>query len=141
MLRPSLAAVAALLVGAACAANPKPGEPGYAYNLTGSYDVTFVVEGTPYTGTADLSTAPGGALSGTVALDDPATVLGSIDRGTVVGDSVHYNGSYSIQENGCSGTFEGHGTIAEGGAGANGPFRVEDDCDSGTLSGTFSFQR
>ena len=66
----------------ACAANPKPGEPGYPYNLSGPYQVEVVVQGTPYHGMMDLSMEPGGALGGTFQVIDPVQVGGSIE-GTI----------------------------------------------------------
>ena len=48
-------------LASACAGNPEPGESGYPYNLAGRYQAEFLVDGAPYRGTIDLSTAPGGA--------------------------------------------------------------------------------
>ena len=44
---------------AACAGNPEPGEPGYAFNVNGEYAIEFVADdGQVYTGTMQLETRP-----------------------------------------------------------------------------------
>ena len=46
-MRPTASAmfvVPLLLALVACAGNPKPGEQGYPYNLSGSYQAEFLVE-------------------------------------------------------------------------------------------------
>lgn len=124
---------------AACAGNPKPGEPGYAYNLTGPYQAEFVVDGTPYRGTIDLSTAPGGALTGSFMVTDPAHINGTVE-GMVVADSVDFQMPYEILENGCSGVVYGRNAIAQGGGSFGGPIRLDDSC-GGELTGTATIQR
>lgn len=128
----------ALGLALACAANPKPGEPGYAYNLQGVYASTYTVEGTAYTGTTELATGAGGAVSGDFALEQPVRIVGEM-TGTVTGDSLSFSGTYT-QSGGCDGTVSGTGAIAEGGDRAEGPLQVDDSC-GGALSGTFAFER
>src|SRR5688500_20403330 len=64
---------------AACAGNPEPGESGYPYNLTGRYQAEFLVEGNAYRGTLDLTTAPAGAVPGSLAVRDPAEGVDSVE--------------------------------------------------------------
>lgn len=128
----------ALGLAAACAANPKPGEPGYAYNVQGIYSSSYVVEGTAYEGTTEFDIVPGGAVTGNFSLDRPVRILGDV-TGTVTGDTLSFSGTYT-QEAGCDGTLNGTGTIAAGGARVEGPFEVDDSC-GGLLKGTFAFER
>ena len=122
----------------ACAANPKPGEPGYPYNLSGPYQVEVVVQGTPYHGMMDLSMEPGGALGGTFQVIDPVQVAGSIE-GTIAADTLDFRMPYE-QSNECSGVVSGRIAVAAGGATASGPVVVDDSC-GGPMNGTISIQR
>ena len=123
----------------ACAGNPKPGEQGYPYNLTGQYQAEFLVDGTPYRGTMDLSTATGGAVSGSFEVTEGAHVVGSVE-GTIAADSLDFTIPYEILDNGCAGTVSGRGGIVEGGAGFGGPIRLDDSC-GGQMEGTLSVTR
>lgn len=123
----------------ACAGNPKPGEQGYPYNLTGQYQAEFLVDGTPYRGTMDLSTAPGGVVSGSFQVTEPAQVVGSVE-GAIVADTLDFQMPYEILDNGCSGTVHGRGAIVEGGAGFGAPILLDDSC-GGELSGTATVTR
>jgi hypothetical protein len=123
---------------AACAGNPKPGEAGYPFNLIGSYRAEFVVEGTPYRGDMDLSTAPGGAVSGRFSVVGPNLVVGTVE-GTIATDSLAFLMPYE-QADGCAGTVEGSAAISEGGAGFAGPVQIEDSC-GGTLNATLTVER
>ncbi len=123
---------------AACAANPKPGEPGYPYNVSGAYASTFMVEGSPYTGTTTLATAPGGAVTGTMNLTSPAPITSSV-TGTVTADSLKLTIPYTSPDN-CTGTAYLNGTVGEGGAQATGDMVVDDSC-GGNLLGTFTLIR
>lgn len=129
--------VTAVLCGA-CAGNPQPGDRGYAYNLSGSYDATYDLDVGSYSGTIDLETARGGAVTGKYLFVDPDTVEGSVS-GTIVGNEFNYSGPYT-RTGGCGGTLNGSGVITEGGTSVSGEVQIEDDC-SGPISGTYSFDR
>lgn len=122
----------------ACAGNPRPGEAGYPYNLTGSYRAEFVVQGTPYRGDMNLATAPGGIVSGDFSVTGPDAVVGTVE-GTITTDSLAFVMPYE-QVGGCAGTVEGTAAISEGGASFTSPITVEDSC-GGTLSGTLTVER
>lgn len=122
---------------AACAGNPKPGEQGYPYNLTGRYSAEFLVEGTAYRGTMDLSTAPGGTVSGSFAVTDPVQVVGSVE-GTILGDSLDFLMPYEVIVEGCAGTLHGRAGIHEGGAGFVAPVSSEGPCGAGNGTVTVS---
>jgi hypothetical protein len=123
---------------AACAGNPRPGEAGYPYNLTGSYRAEFVVQGTPYRGDMNLATAPGGIVSGSFSVTGPDAVVGTVE-GTMATDSLAFVMPYE-QVGGCAGTVEGTAAVSEGGAGFASPITVQDSC-GGTLSGTLTVER
>ena len=124
---------------AACAANPKPGEPGYPYNLSGAYQVEVVVDGAPYRGTMELSTAPGGTVNGSFLVTEPVHVAGTVE-GAIVADTLDFRMPYEIQENGCAGVVSGRGGVAEGGGAFSSPVVLDDSC-GGEMSGTISIQR
>jgi hypothetical protein len=123
----------------ACAGNPRPGEPGYPYNLSGRYEAEFIVDGTPYRGLMDLSTAPGGAVSGSFTVTDPANVMGTVG-GAIVADTVDFQMPYEILDNGCSGVLYGRNAIAEGGEAFGGAIRLDDSC-GGEMAGMARIQR
>lgn len=123
---------------AACAGNPEPGDPGYRYNVSGRYSASFVVEGTPYTGTMDMSTAPGGAVTGTMAITEPAEVT-STASGTVSADTLRLTIPYQLPD-GCGGTARLTGAINDGGGGVAGDMNLDDSC-GGALSGSFILTR
>ena len=128
------------IVAGACAGNPKPGDAGYAYNVSDAYVAEFVVDNTSYTGSMTLETAPGGAVAGTMSVTVPATITGTV-TGTVVADTLTFESDYEIAENGCTGTVDGVGVIAEGGGSVAGLMDVYDACADQTLTGTFDLTR
>lgn len=127
-----------LLLTIGCAANPRPGDAGYPYNLEGPYGSIFSLQGTTYEGSARLQTLPDGTVEGEFTVTTPLTMQGRI-TGTVSADHLAISGSYR-QERGCEGTVTGTGTIDDGGGVAQGALRVEDTC-GGVLEGTFRFTR
>ena len=139
MRQTKLCLIAFAAFAAACAGNPEPGDSGYPYNLTGRYQAEFLVEGNPYRGTMDLTTAPGGAVTGSFAVTDPGQVVGSVEA-TIVADSLDFQIPYEILENGCAGVVRGRGAIAEGGTGLTGAIQLDDACD-GQMSGTLTLTR
>jgi hypothetical protein len=139
--RRALTSVVLLAAGmaAGCAGNPGPGESGYPYNLNGEFDVAFLVQGMPYSGTTTLSTAPGGVVTGDVRFDRPVEVVGSFD-GSVRDSTLLFESMYE-RDMGCRGTVIGEGIVLPGGAGASGTIEVADDCAGGVMEGTFEIAR
>ncbi|MFO8174509.1 MAG: hypothetical protein ACQET1_10110 [Gemmatimonadota bacterium] len=123
----------------ACAGNPGPGEAGYPFNLSGSYDGEIFVEGMSFSSAMDLRTAPGGTLEGTYAVTSPVNMTGRVD-GTLVADTARFSLSYVNPMDGCSGTLEGTGPVEEGGTAFSGRTRIQDSCN-GYLSGSFRFRK
>lgn len=130
----ALAGLATMALLAACSGNPQPGDSGYAYNVTGDYELTVVIDGMTYAGMAALSTMKGGQVSGSVDFTSPETITGAL-IGTVVGDSLEFSSAY--ERGACVGVLTGQGTITEGGESAAGAVSVDDDCAPGPMAGDF----
>lgn len=141
-MRSKLLSSATLVVAlSACAGNPEPGEPGYAFNVEGEYAAEFVDDdGQTYSGTMQLSTGEGGAVSGTMSLTDPMTIGGTAE-GLVVGAQLQIAVSYTIPDTGCSGVASGTGTIEEGGGRVAGDVEIEDECGDAPSAATFALTR
>jgi hypothetical protein len=129
-------AVAAL---AACSGNPMPGDSGYPYNMTGTYDTEIEALGTVYAGPADISTSPGGLIYGTIQLIGPETVLGDME-GSISGDTLTFESHYE-RGGGCTGVLSGVGVIEEGGGSVAGDAVVDDDCSGDLFDAVFSMSR
>jgi len=134
--------IAMLGAAVACGSPPQPGEPGYAFNVDGAYTAEFAADdGTVYTGTMELETLPGGEVTGTMSLVDPATINGTV-QGMVVGADLTLSVDYEIVEQGCGGIASGGGVIDEGGDSASGTVDISDACGGGApLSATFTLTR
>ena len=129
----SVLSVAVLATG--CAGNPAPGDSGYQYNLNGTYEAAFEAQGTAYTGTMSISTAPGGVVTGTVLLTSPAEVIGDV-TGMVADSTFNFESDY-MRDGGCGGMLVGTGPIRSGGAGSSGTVEIADDCMGGMMEGSF----
>lgn len=129
------AAVAVL----ACSGNPLPGEKGYPYNTTGTYDTEFEAMGVVYAGPARITTSPGGLVYGTVELSGPENVEGDFN-GSIAGDTLTFESNY-LRGGGCTGLLSGQGSIAEGGGAIEGTAVVDDDCSGDLFDATFVMTR
>jgi hypothetical protein len=134
-----LTAGIAVLVMAACSSNPMPGERGYPYNMTGSYDTEIDALGTVYAGPAEITTSPGGLIYGTIQLGGPETVLGDME-GSISGDTLTFESHYE-RGGGCTGVLSGVGVIEEGGGAVSGDAVVDDDCSGDLFDALFSMTR
>ena len=134
-LRTAASVLSVSVLAAGCAGNPAPGESGYKYNLNGTYETVIEAQGTAYTGTMSVSTAPGGAVTGTVLLTSPAEVIGDV-TGMVVDSTFGFESDY-VRDGGCGGTLIGTGAILSGGAGSSGTVEIADDCMGGMMEGSF----
>jgi len=132
-----LVASAFLLLLAACAGNPGPGDPGYAFNVSGDYSGQFVVEGQGIAATLSLQTAPGGVVSGQVRVTEMG--ISAEIQGMVAGSQLTLRIAYRNPGNGCDGVAEGTATITEGGATFSGPMTVT-ECGQ-SMGASFSFRR
>lgn len=132
--------LATFMLGAACAAGPRPGDPGYPYNVQGQYSGRLMVGGEPFDATFDLSTRRGGRVLGSFAVRAPLEIEGRAD-GTVVDDLLRITLTYQSAARGgaCDGSVEGILTVTMGGAVVDGPVTITDCGDA--LSGRMSFRR
>lgn len=109
---------------------------GYvAADLKGDYNVEFVVQETPYTGT--FKTTPGEKSAFTAKLDftTPSRVLADV-TGKTAGDSITFDAKYEDQGRGCTGTLTGKGKVEKDATKSAGVIEINDSC-GGVMSGTF----
>jgi hypothetical protein len=120
-----------------CSRGAAPGDDGYRYNLAGRYASDMKVRETRYTGSMQLATRPGGAVSGTMTLTAPIAIIGELS-GTVTGDSINFGGPYRTPD--CTGVLRGRGRITAGGGSASGSVYIDDGC-VGPMAGSFRLER
>jgi hypothetical protein len=132
--------IAILTVFTACGGTPGPGDSGYAFNVDGAYNGTVSVEGQAFSGSLELTTAPGGVVSGTFRVTQPVEMGGDVE-GTLMNDQLTVRMSYGSNPlTGCnSGSMTGTLTVTEGGARVAGPVTI-DDCGQ-ILGGSVRYTR
>lgn len=135
---PGLLVLVAILVG--CAGSPGPGDAGYPYNVAGDYSGSLTVAGVTMTGTIQVNTQPGGSVTGTVSVNRPIQINGTLN-GTLMGDQLTVGIAYGNNPaTGCSGgTMDGALTISEHGANISGAVKIA-DCGE-ILDATIDFSR
>jgi len=133
-----LLVLAGLVAG--CAASLGPGDAGYPYNVDGDYSGSLMVSGLTMTGTIGVSTQPGGMVTGTVSVNRPIQINGTLN-GTLAGDQLTVGIAYGNNPaTGCSGgTMDGALTISEHGANISGAVKIA-DCGE-MLDATINFSR
>lgn len=129
----------AAFLAAGCAGNPEPGDSGYRFNLNGGYDAMVEAQGTAYMGTAELTTLPGGAVTGSIVLTSPGQVEADV-TGTVTDSTFQFESVY-VRDGGCEGVLLGTGRIEPEGVAASGSVDIADDCSGSMLAGSFKFSR
>jgi hypothetical protein len=122
---------------ASCAGNPGPGEPGYPFNVSGTYSGQFTVEGQAISATLSLETAKGGAVTGEVRVAEMGIVAKV--EGTVVGSQLNLRIVYRNPSTSCDGLAESTATIGEGGVTISGPVAIT-ECGQ-PMGGSLSFRR
>ena len=137
--RAGIFAGSAAVAVTACSGNPMPGDKGYPFNMTGTYDTSVEAMGTVYSGPAEITTSPGGLIYGKLQLDGPETVVGDFE-GSVSGDTLTFELRYE-RAGGCTGLLSGQGVIAEGGGSASGNAVVDDDCTGDLFDAAFAMSR
>ncbi len=135
---PGLLVLTALSVS--CAGSPGPGDAGYPYNVAGDYSGSLTVAGVTMTGTIQVNTQPGGSVTGTVSVNRPIQINGTLN-GTLMGDQLTVGIAYGNNPaTGCSGgTMDGALTISEHGANISGAVKIA-DCGE-ILDATIDFSR
>ena len=101
------------------------------------YDVRYDA-GRAYEGTARISVASGGAVSGSLAIETPLRMSGDI-RGTIAGGRVTFDHPYTIGD--CTGRMQGSGAVSRNGASIEGTVEIGGACVPQPLKGTFRFTR
>lgn len=128
-----------MLLLAGCSGGPRPGYPGYAYNVSGVYSGRLMVEDQPFDAELELATARGGRVRGSFRVRQPLAIDGRVE-GAVLDDLLRLTVTYrSAERTDCSGRVEGILTIEAGGGTIEGPVTVS-DCDD-ALPGRMSFRR
>jgi hypothetical protein len=132
-------AAAGVMIVAACASAPGPGDAGYAYNVDGRYSGRLMVEAAPFDASFDLRTSPGGRVRGTFGVRAPLEIEGSIE-GMVLDDLLRVTLTYEATGGrDCESRIEGILTISPGGQVVDGPVTITDCGDA--LPGRMSFRR
>ncbi|MFV1988863.1 MAG: hypothetical protein ACC682_16445 [Gemmatimonadota bacterium] len=134
---------ASVAIAAACGGTPQPGDPGYEFNLNGEYAVEFSADdGQSYAGTMQLTTAPGGAVTGTMSLVSPLSVDGTAE-GMIVGAQLELDVEYFIPDNQCGGRAVSSAVIEQGGNMATGTSDIssDDNCAGGPTTAAFTLSR
>ena len=123
-----LFSIAALATLTACSGTPGPGDSGYTYNVDGTYTGAVSVDGEgTFSGSLELTTAPGGVVSGTFRITQPVQIVGDIE-GTLMNDELSVRMTYGSNPlTGCDGgSMTGTLTVAEGGASVSGRVTIDD---------------
>ncbi len=124
---------------AACGGGPRPGDPGYAYNVMGVYSGRLVVEGESFDAELDLAMSRGGRVRGSFRVRQPLAIDGRAE-GTIIDNLLRLTVTYGADGRpACDGRVEGILTIQPGGALIEGPVTVA-DCDD-ALGGRMTFRR
>ena len=141
-IRAACATIVLAAVAAACGGPPQPGDPGYAYNLDGDYNVEFDGDdGTTYSGTLSLTTEAGGVVAGTLALVSPMGIDGTAE-GMIVGAQFDMTLRFFIPDAQCGGVATSTATIAQGGDSAEGTAEIAPDPEcGGPSSAVFTLTR
>ena len=136
----SLAILAITALFAACAGTPGPGDSGYAFNANGLYTGGLDFQVVTLNGTIELTPGPGGAVTGTFSITQPAPISGTL-AGTIVGDQLTFEITYGQNAlTGCSGgTMKGTVTVSDGGSSLTGTVTA-DDCGT-VIPGDMEFSR
>jgi len=121
----------------ACAGTPGPGEPGYPYNVTGSYSGQFIVEGQSISATLSIETLKGGEVTGEVRVAEMG--IAAKVQGMVVGSQLSLRIAYRNPGSGCDGVAETTATIGDGGETISGPVAIT-ECGQ-AMGGSLSFRR
>lgn len=141
-LRRSIALPAAALLLAACAGKvpirePAPGDPGYAYNVSGTYAGMVSVEGQTIPATMVLETGPEGTVTGELRVAEMG--ITAPVEGTISGDQFSLHIGYFNPGSGCNGAARSTATVEHGGGAFSGGMSLS-ECGQ-TMSGALRFRR
>lgn len=126
-----------MILAAACATAPAPGDVGYPYNVVGAYRGRFMFDGQPFDATMNLRTGARGRVTGAFRVAAPVELDGPVE-GVVIDDLFRLTVSYR-DPFGCASTLEGLLTVQAGGNQLEGPVTVEGCGES--VAGRMAFRR
>lgn len=138
----SFALPAAALLLAACAGKapirePAPGDPGYAFNVSGTYTGMISVEGQTIPATMVLETGREGVVTGEVRVAEMG--ITAPVEGTLSGDQFTLNIGYFNPGSGCNGAARSTATVEQGGGAFSGGMSIS-ECGQ-SMSGALRFRR
>jgi len=120
-----------------CAGGPRPGDVGYAFNVSGDYFGRVHLEGEPFDATVSLSTGRRGTVSGSFKVSVPVLIVGQVE-GVIIDDLFRIRITY-LSPGGCDGVIEGILTVTRGGSPVEGPVTIR-DCGE-PVSGRLALRR
>ena len=128
-----------MVVSAACATTPRPGDSSYPYNLSGQYAGVLAVDDQRFAAELTLTTSSGGDVDGAFRVRPPFEIDGRV-IGVLIDGLLRLTVTYqSTSGDGCNGQIEGILTVAEGGGSVDGPVTIADCGDP--IAGRMSFRR
>ena len=107
---------------------------------TALYDAAFVLEQGTYTGTTSFEIGKDGKVTGTMKLTAP-TVVDAVLAGTVKDGTWTFEYTYTIPEQGCSGTVKGTATVDKGASLVKGDVTIGGACVEEAMQATFAFTK
>lgn len=134
---PTLALFLTACAGKAPPREPAPGDPGYAFNVSGSYTGMFSVEGQTISAVMVLETGPEGVVTGEVRV--PEMGITAPVEGTVAGDQFTLHIGYFNPGSGCNGAARSTATVEQGGGSFSGGMAIS-ECGQ-SMSGSVRFRR
>lgn len=104
------------------------------------YDAAFVLEAGTYTGTTTFEIGKNGTVTGTMKLTEPiivdATLAGAVKDGTWT-----FEYTYTIPEQGCSGTVKGTAAVEKDASLVKGEVMIGGACVEEPTPATFAFSK
>ena len=104
------------------------------------YDVAFVLAEGTYTGTTTFEVARNGTVSGIMKLVTP-TVVDAKLAGTVKNGIWTFEYTYTIPEEGCTGTVKGTAKVEKDASLVKGDVTIGGGCTEEPLTATFAFSK
>lgn len=105
-----------------------------------TYDAAFVLAQGTYTGTTTFEIGKDGKVTGTMKLTDP-TIVDATLAGTVKDGTWTFEYTYTIPEQGCSGTVKGTATVDKDASLVKGEVTIGGACVEEPTQATFAFSK
>jgi len=104
------------------------------------YDAAFVLEEGTYTGTTTFEIGNDGKVTGTMKITEP-TIVDATLAGTVKNGTWTFEYTYTIPEQGCSGTVKGTATVETDASLVKGEVTIGGACVEEPMQATFAFSK